>query len=238
MIEMKAKRLAGFIVFGLAVLALSGTAHARVYETSIGLSSGEPGAGTNLYWSFEAVSDDYEKVEGVEIDFPEGMKIAASAFQKKCVLVEFESDGGEVCAEKYPGAKIGSGKITTSAFGRHAVAGDAYLIDETKTPGQANVVFFFPSGQVFGAGAQTLLSRMNFDGDKASGFVMKKIQDQLSLPFGMSAKLINGDFRIVGQGGERPYSTPSAGALSAWKFTTRISWGDEVEPQTLQATVR
>ena len=238
MMASKAKRLAGLILFVFAVVALAEPANARMYQTSIELSSGDPNAGTNLSWGFQAVGDDYEKVDGVEIDFPQGMKVVPGAFQKKCMLVDFDSDGGEVCAKKYPDAKIGSGKITTSAFGRHAVAGEAYLVDETKTPGQANVVFFFPSGQVFGAGAQTLLSWMHFDGDEASGFVMKNIQGQLSLPFGMSAKLIDGDFRIVGQGGERPYSTPSAGSVSTWKFTAKMSWGDEVEPQTLQATVR
>jgi hypothetical protein len=226
-----------FLILGaLSLPPVAAAADGDLYATSISISDTAPGGPMSVVFKFAAKSDELEKVDRVEVDLPAGTGVNEKAFATRCILEDTDSDGGEICAMKYPGTKIGSGRLTTSSFGRHTVVADVYLVDTKNTPGGANLVFFFPSGQVFGVGAQTIFGRMELGTAAIRTMVMSNIQDQLSLPFGMRARIISSEFELFGQAGEAAYRNPQNGDVASWNFGARLSWSGGGQTTTMHAT--
>lgn len=224
-----------FTILAILLPATVAGGEEPAYRTSIALSDSRPGEVTSVTFRFEARGDDYQKLDVVEVDLAPGTGVVARAFATKCVLEEIDSDGGEICPEKFPAAKIGSGKITSSMWGHHTVRGEAYLVDEKNTPRGANLLFFFPSGQAIGVGAQSIFASMSLGATSERKMRMEGIQDQLSLPFGMSSRLVEGEFAFTGQGGQPPYTNPTEGSLEQWVFATRLGWSGGAQTQRIHA---
>ena len=109
-------------------------------------------------------------------------------------------------------------------------------LDPKSTPGGENMALFFPSGQVFGLGEQTVLGRLTLGDATARKLVMKGIGDQLSLPFGMQARVISNEFVFEGQGSELPYTNPAQGNLESWEFKTQLGWDGGGQTTTFHPT--
>ncbi len=222
----------------LLVMAIPGAALAagETHRYRVGLSLTDPasGATTGTRFSFTATSDTYEKLDLVEIDLPAGARLNAGAMAVQCRLEEDGTDAGEICAEKFPQAKIGSGVLITSVLGQHTIRGDVYVVAPPHAPKGDNLVYFFPAGQIFGASAQTLFGRLVAGPQGSPVMALGNIQDQLSLPFGMSAALVEGTFTFEGQNGKPPFVNPAKGDLSTWSLKVRLGWGDTVEKTSLQ----
>jgi len=225
----------------ILAMALAGPALAAEdsprYRVGLSLMDTAPGATTGTRFSFTATSDTYEKLDLVEIDLPLGARLDDSAMAVQCQLEEEGTDAGEICPEKYPQAKIGSGIMITSVLGQHTIRGDVYVVAPQNAPKGHNLVYFFPGGQIFGASAQTLFGRLVASPQGSPVMALGNIQDQLSLPFGMSAALVEGTFTFEGQNGKPPFVNPAKGKLADWNLEIRLGWGDTVEKTSLQATL-
>ncbi|MFP6663176.1 MAG: hypothetical protein VCC00_03120 [Deltaproteobacteria bacterium] len=229
-------RYSGLMMVALSLsLAVAAVAGEDVYTTSISLSDTKPGAAVSVVFRFSAKTDAFEKVDRIEVQMPAGTVVNGDGLSILCYLESTDSDAGEICAKRYASAKLGSGTLTTSSFGRHTVVGDAYVVDTGNTPGGANLVFFFPSGQVFGVGAQTIFGTLEFHGGPRPKMVMENIQDQLSLPFGMTARIISNEFKFVGQAGEPVYRNPEEGDVESWDFAARLTWSGGGQVTTMHA---
>ncbi|MEO2166878.1 MAG: hypothetical protein ABGY42_01930 [bacterium] len=230
-------RYSGLIVVAFSLgLVTAVAAEEEIYATSISISDTKPGAPVSVVFKFAAKDDVFEKVDRVAIDMPVGTTVNRNGLSVLCYLKNTDSDGGEICAKMYSGAKVGSGSMTTSSLGRHTVVADAYLVDTKNTPGGANLAFFFPSGQVFGVGAQTIFGSLKLSSGAALQVVMENIQDQLSLPFGMAARIISNEFEFSGQSGESVYRNPEKGDVESWSFAARLSWSGGGQSTTMHAT--
>jgi len=204
------------------------------YRVGLSLTDVAPGATSGTQFSFTATSNTYEKLDLVEIDLPAGTRLNDGAMAARCELAEEGTDAGEICAEKFPQAKIGSGVLITSVLGTHTIRADVYVVASPNAPEGDNLVYFFPGGQIFGASAQTLFGRLVAGPQGSPVMALGNIQDQLSLPFGMSAALVEGTFTFEGQNGKPPFVNPAQGDLSTWSLKVRLGWGDTVEKTTLQ----
>ena len=207
------------------------------YRVGLSLTDAAPSAKTGTQFSFTATSDTYEELDLVAIDLPAGAGLNPQAMAVKCELVETGTDAGSICADKFPQAKIGSGVLITSVLGRHTIRGDVYVVAPPNAPEGQNLVYYFPGGQIFGASAQTLFGRLAIGPQGAPVMALGKIQSQLSLPFGMSAALVEGTFTFGGQNGEKPFVNPAQGGPSTWDLEIRLGWDDTVEKTVLQPTV-
>jgi hypothetical protein len=207
------------------------------YRVGLSLTDAAPSAKAGTQFSFTATSDTYEKLDLVAIDLPAGAGLNPQAMAVKCQLAETGTDAGSICADKFPQAKIGSGVLITSVLGRHTIRGDVYVVAPPNAPEGQNLVYYFPGGQIFGASAQTLFGRLAIGPQGAPVMALGKIQSQLSLPFGMSAALVEGTFTFGGQNGEKPFVNPAQGGPSTWDLEIRLGWDDTVEKTVLQPTV-
>ncbi len=207
------------------------------YRVGLSLTDAAPSAKAGTQFSFTATSDTYEELDLVAIDLPAGAGLNPQAMAVKCQLAETGTDAGSICADKFPQAKIGSGVLITSVLGRHTIRGDVYVVAPPNAPEGQNLVYYFPGGQIFGASAQTLFGRLAIGPQGAPVMALGKIQSQLSLPFGMSAALVEGTFTFGGQNGEKPFVNPAQGGPSTWDLEIRLGWDDTVEKTVLQPTV-
>lgn len=238
-LKFSGRSLVGIAVFLLGMVLQGPQVEAgesNRYKVGLGLSDSAAGAVTALHFSFGAITDAYEELERVEIDFPAGSKLNAKALVEKCRLEKEGTDAGAVCEVKYPQAKIGSGVLVTSVLGLHTIRATVYLVEPTDAPSGENLLYYFPAGQIFGASAQTLFGRLSPGPQGTPVMRLQNIQGQLSLPFGMSADLVDGTFEFAGQGGQAPFINPSQGQLSSWQYGVRLGWDDELETTSLAAT--
>ena len=236
----------GYLAVAVAALCLSGMRPEALaatdekgltYRTTIELSDARPGAPVRITSRIVAAGDTYEKLDSVESDLAPGMGVNEKAFAVVCVLSDTGSESGSVCPEKYAGAKIGSARMTTSMFGEHTVNAYAYMVDPKSTPDGENMILYFPSGQVFGLGQQTILGRLTLGHATERKLVMKGIGDQLSLPFGMQARVIRNEFVFEGQGDELPYTNPASGSPETWEFRTKLGWDGGGQESSFHPTV-
>lgn len=219
----------------VACVAGSGPAWAAdSYSTSIVLSDGQPGAGAELTFTFRASDDEVEKVGNIEIGLAEGATINAQAFRRTCSPDGTGPKAAVVCADQYRDARVGEGTMTVEMLGMHTVKADAYRI-ETTAEG-ANLVFYFPSGQVFGVGAQSILGSVTLDGSTPGHFRIFDIQKQLDLPFGATAELEKGSFTFSGEPGTPAITNPKKGTTLEWLFETKLAWEGGTQSQRVHAS--
>jgi len=219
----------------VACAAASGSAWAGdSYSTSIVLSDDQPGAEAELTFTFRASGGDVEKVGNIEIGLAEGARVNAKAFRRTCTPDGSGPQSAVVCADKYRDARVGEGTMTVEMLGMHTVKADAYRI-ETTAEG-ANLVFYFPSGQVFGVGAQSILGSVTLDGSTPGRFRIFDIQKQLDLPFGATAELEKGSFTFSGEPGTSAITNPKEGTALEWWFETKLAWDGGTQSQRVHAS--
>lgn len=232
-----AAAVALLVTLGVSAGPAGAEATANTYKTTIELSDAKPGAAVRVISRIVAVGDTYEKLDTVESDLAAGMELNEKAFAARCVLSGKGSESGSVCPEKFAAAKVGSAVMTTSMFGKHTVRADAYMVDSKSAPDGENIALYFPGGQVFGVGEQTVLGHLSLGSATERKLVMKNIGDQLSLPFGMQARVIGNEFTFEGQGGELPYKNPAEGSIESWQFETKLGWSGGGQTTKYHATV-
>ena len=211
------------------MLALGGEATAsergqEVYETKIEISDATPGAPMRLTYRIIATADDAQELERLESELPPGAGLNPKAFAARCVLEGEGSERASICPEKFASSKFGSAVLVTRSFGTRTVRGDAYMVEPASAPAGENLALYFPGGQAFGVGAQTILGRLTLDSPGEQKLTLDRINGQLSLPFGMSVRVVRAEFVLVGQGGEHPFFNPGEGAIENWKFGSRLGW--------------
>ena len=172
----------------------------------------------------------------MEIEFPTGAEVNVSSFQKSCRLENHGAASGQVCALRSKDARVGGGQMTVDMLGQHTVKGDAYRVDGG--PSGSNLVIFFPSGQVFGVGAQSIFGAVSLDGSSPVRIRIAEIQSQLDLPFGATATLEQGTFTFSGEAGRGAFSMPAAVGPAGWEFQTVLRWNDGSQRQRVRATAR
>lgn len=204
------------------------------YATSIELSDGAAGAASELTFRFRATGSAVEKVDDIEIGLPEGALVNVPSFRRTCTLEGTGPKSAASCGSKYRDARIGHGNMTVELLGMHTVKADAYRIDATEDG--SNLVFFFPEGQVFGVGAQSVLGSVTLDGSTPARLRITNIQNQLDLPFGATAELEKGSFTFSGEPDSPGFTNPEEGQLTTWRFETKLTWADAAQTQRVQAT--
>lgn len=203
------------------------------YATSIELSNGAPGAPTKITFRFRATSDVVERVNDIEIGLPEGSSVDSAAFRYTCQLEGTGPESGAVCGEQYEEARVGYGTMTVELLGMYSLRAAAYRI--VPTTGGENLVFFFPGGQIFGVGPQSIFGSVTLEPSGPARLRMTNIQQQLDLPFGATAELEEGVFAFTGESGSPGFRNPSGGALGDWRFRTELAWGDGRQTQRVHA---
>lgn len=218
----------------LGVLGAAAVAHAGVdpYVTTVELSDVEPTAPSALTLSFRAVRDGAEKLDTIAVTIADGMRPNPEAFAVACPVRDHGSAGAEVCAADHPETRIGSGSITIDLVGVHTVRGEAYRVEGG--PEGADIVFFFPAGQVFGIRAQSIWGLLDEEATPPA-LRIPNIQDQLDLPFGATAHIEQGRFTLGGPPGHAAFLNPPEGTPSAWSFGTTLAWAEGEQVQRVRA---
>ncbi len=219
-----------------ALVPLSARGEADPYTTRIELSDPNAGARTEITFSFRAAGEVVEKVDVIEIDLPAGASVDAAAFQRSCPVETHGPEAGRACASSFRDARVGEGEMTVDMLGRHRVSADAYRVEGG--PEGANLVFFFPAGQVFGVGAQSIFGSVTLDGSDPARIRISGIQSQLDLPFGATAELEKGRFTFAGEAGTPAFSVPAGVAAANAEFGTVLRWDGGSQRQRVHALSR
>jgi hypothetical protein len=202
------------------------------YATSITLSDGAAGAPASLTFSFRATGSSLEKVAAIDIRLPQGTAVHPDALARTCPVAGTGPKAGAACPTAHSDARVGDGEMTVEMLGMHTVSGDVYAAEGA--PAGANLAFFFPAGQVFGVGPQTIFGTLSPDGSRIQ---VHDIQAQLDLPFGATAELEKGRVTLSGEGRRDVLSNPTSGSVAAWTWDTRLSWSGGEQTQTVRAQV-
>lgn len=226
-----------FVALAAWVLApLPARGEADPYTTRIELSDPSAGARTEITFSFRATGEVVEKIDVLEIDLPAGASVDAAAFPRSCRVETQGPEAGKLCATTFRDARVGDGEMTVDMLGRHTVTADAYRVEGG--PKGSNLVFFFPPGQVFGVGAQSIFGSVSLDGTDPARIRISGIQNQLDLPFGATAELEKGSFTFAGEAGTPAFSLPVDGTSPDAPFRTVLRWDGGQQRQRVHATAR
>ena len=204
------------------------------YVTKVELTDGAAGARSELVFSFRDVGGEPEKLDEIEVRLAEGMRIHPRSLTPVCPVSDHGPAGGRVCADAHPGSRVGSGSITVDLIGVHTVKAEAYRVEGG--PDGADVVFFFPSGQIFGIGAQSIWGTL-LDEETPPGIRIEGIQDQLDLPFGATARIAKGRFLFAGTADRPAFRNPTEGVASTWRFETTLVWEGGRQEQRVPSSV-